>query len=216
VRKYIIMGPQGCGKGTQAKLLARDYDLVHISVGDVFRWHVQNHTKLGAKVKRIVSQGELVPDDVVESVIAERLSSHDWNYGFILDGFPRNGTQALFFLERYDVDAVIHIDVRDEVVLDRVLARRLCSGCGLDYNLIFHRPKTPDVCDVCRGRLVPRPDDTPDAVRARLADYHDKTKPILDLFRRKELVVSVDGARSVEAIQADLRHRLNLPVLVAA
>lgn len=216
MRKYIIMGPQGCGKGTQAKLLARDYDLVHISVGDVFRWHVQNHTKLGAKVKRIVAQGELVPDDLVGSVIAERLDTHDWNYGFVLDGFPRNGIQALFFLERYDVDAVIHIDVRDEVVLDRVLARRLCSNCGLDYNLIFHRPKAPDVCDVCHGRLVPRPDDTPEAIRARLADYHDKTKPILDLFRRKELVVAVDGARSVEAIQADLRHRLNLPVLVAA
>lgn len=216
MRKYIIMGPQGCGKGTQAKLLARDYDLVHISVGDVFRWHVQNHTKLGAKVRRIISQGELVSDELVGSVIADRLDAHDWNYGFILDGFPRNGSQALFFLERYDVDAVIHIDVRDEVVLDRVLARRLCSSCGLDYNLIFHRPKAADVCDVCHGRLVPRPDDTPEAIRARLSDYHDKTKPILDLFRRKELVVSVDGARSVDTIQADLRHRLNLPVLVAA
>jgi adenylate kinase len=114
------------------------------------------------------------------------------------------------------VDAVILIDVRDEVVLDRVLARRLCSSCGLDYNLIFHRPKAVDVCDVCHGRLVPRPDDTPEAIQARLRDYHDKTRPILDLFRKKELVVSVDGARSVEAIQDDLRHRLKLPVLVAA
>ncbi len=216
MRKFIIMGPQGCGKGTQAKLLARDYDLVHISVGDIFRWHVQNHSKLGARVKRIVSLGELVPDDLVESTVAERLDQHDWNYGSILDGFPRNGTQALFFLERYDVDAVILIDVRDEVVLDRVLARRLCSSCGLDYNLIFHRPKAVDVCDVCHGRLVPRPDDTPEAIQARLRDYHEKTRPILDLFRKKELVVSVDGARSVEAIQDDLRHRLKLPVLVAA
>ena len=216
MRKYIIMGPQGCGKGTQAKLLARDYDLVHISVGDVFRRHVQKHTKLGARVKRIVSLGELVPDELVETVVAARLDEHDWNYGFVLDGFPRNGTQAVFFLERYDVDAVILIDVRDEVVLDRVLARRLCSTCGLDYNLIFHRPKEADVCDVCHGQLVARPDDTSDTIRARLRDYHEKTKPILDLFQRKELVVAVDGAGSVEAIQDELRRRLNLPLPVVA
>ena len=216
MRKYIIMGPQGCGKGTQARLLAKEYDLVHISVGDIFRWHIQAHTKLGAKVKRIVSLGALVPDELVETVVAERLDQHDWNYGFILDGFPRNATQAVFFLERYDVDAVISIDVSDEVVLDRVLARRLCSGCGLDYNLIFHRPRRPDVCDVCQGPLLPRPDDTIEAIRSRLQDYHLKTQPILDLFQAKELVVTVDGARPVEAIQEDLRHRLGLPALVDA
>lgn len=216
MRKYIIMGPQGCGKGTQAKLLSHRFDLVHISVGDVFRWHIQHHTKLGARVKRIVSQGELVPDDLVETVVADRLALHDWNYGFVLDGFPRNATQALFFLERYDVDAVLLIDVRDEVVLDRVLARRLCSRCGLDYNLIFHRPQRTDVCDVCRGRLVARPDDSADSVRARLRDYHFKTRPILDLFQTKELIVSVDGAGSVEAIHEDLRSRLGLPALVGA
>jgi adenylate kinase len=211
MRKYIIMGPQGCGKGTQARLLAAAYDLVHIGVGEVFRWHVQNHTKLGAKVRRIVARGELVGDDLVDTVVAQRLDQHDWNFGFVLDGFPRNGTQAVFFLERYDVDAVIRLDVRDEVVLDRVLARRLCAACGLDYNLIFHRPRRPDVCDVCKGKLVPRPDDTEDAVRARLRDYHEKTQPILDLFQRKELVVSVDGERSVEAVQEEIRRRLDLP-----
>ncbi len=208
MRKYIIMGPPGCGKGTQAKLLAQGCDLVHISVGEIFRWHVQSRTKLGARVRRIVSQDELVPDELVETVVAERLGQHDWNYGFILDGFPRNGTQALFFLERYDVDAVISIDVSDQVVLDRVLPRRLCSTCGLDYNLIFHRPKRADVCDVCHGHLVPRPDDTTEAVRARLRGYHEKTQPILDLFLRKELVVSLDGAGAVEDIQAELRHQL--------
>jgi adenylate kinase len=210
MRKYIVMGPQGCGKGTQAKLLARDFDLVHISVGDIFRWHVQNHTKLGARVKRIVAAGQLVPDELVGDVVRDRLDLHDWNYGFILDGFPRNEIQALFFLERYDVDAVLHIDVKDEVVMERILSRRLCSSCGLDYNLIFLRPKEPDVCDVCKGRLVSRQDDTPEAVGERLRDYHEKTKPILALFRKKELVVAVDGAQPVEKIQADLRERLHL------
>jgi adenylate kinase len=216
MRKYVIMGPQGCGKGTQAKLLVKDFGLVHISVGDIFRWHIQSHTKLGARVKRIVASGQLVSDDMVNDVVLERLDQHDWNYGFILDGFPRNEAQATFFLERYDVDAVIHLDVPDQLVMDRILARRLCSQCGLDYNLIFHRPAAADVCDVCKGRLIARADDTPAAVRERLADYHGKTRPILEVFKKKELVIAVDGARSVAEIQDQIRSRLNLPLRVAA
>src|SRR5437667_4117028 len=148
MRKYILMGAQGSGKGTQAALLQADFDLVHISVGDIFRWNIQNHTKLGARVKRLVTAGQLVPDEVVEEVVRARLDQHDWNYGFLLDGFPRNRPQAEFFLESYDVDAVILIEVPDEVVFERVLSRRLCERCGLDYNLIQHRPKVPGVCDV--------------------------------------------------------------------
>jgi adenylate kinase len=210
MRKYIIMGVQGCGKGTQATLLARDFDLVHISVGDIFRWNVKNHTKLAARVKRIMAAGELVPDDLVEEAVKLRLDIHDWNYGFILDGFPRNRHQAEFFLESYDIDAVLLIEVPDQVVLDRILNRRLCSRCGLDYNLIFHRPAVAGVCDVCGGELVARADDTSEAVQSRLADYHEKTEPILALFRKKELVVAVDGTRGVDAIQQDLRGRLGL------
>lgn len=212
MQKYIVMGPQGCGKGTQAKMLSRDFDLVHISVGDVFRWQVQNHTKLGARVKRIVAAGQLVPDDLVNEIVVDRLELHDWNYGFILDGFPRNENQAVFFLERYDVDAVLLIEVPDQVVLERIMSRRLCSNCGLDYNLIFHRPSAPDVCDVCKGRLVARADDNLDAVKGRLLDYHEKTQPIIDLFRRKELVVAVDGTKPAADIQGELRSLLGLKV----
>ena len=211
MRKYIVMGPQGCGKGTQAKLLETDFDLVHISVGDIFRWQVQHHTKLGAKVKRIVASGLLVPDDLVNEVVVERLELHDWNYGLILDGFPRNENQAVFFLERYDVDAVLLMEVPDAVVHERIMSRRLCSGCGLDYNLIFHRPVAADVCDVCKGQLVVRDDDNLDAVKGRLADYREKTQPIINLFRQKELVVAVDGTRTPAEIQTELRRRLGLP-----
>src|SRR5512138_597429 len=136
MRKYVIMGIQGSGKGTQAKMLAADLDLVHISVGDIFRWNVQNHIKLGAQVRRTMAAGELVGDDLVEGVVRDRLEQHDWNYGFIVDGFPRNRRQAEFFLESYDIDGVIHLVMSDEEVRRRVLARRLCSRCGMDYNLI--------------------------------------------------------------------------------
>ena len=150
----------------------------------------------------------LVPDDVVEEVVKQRLEQHDWNYGFILDGFPRNARQAAFFLESYDIDAVLLIEVPDAVVRERILNRRLCPKCGLDYNLIFHRPAVPNTCDICGAVLIARPDDTPEAVLARLQDYHTKTQPILELFRRKELVVIVDGTRSVAEVQQDLRRQL--------
>jgi adenylate kinase len=210
VQKYIIMGVQGCGKGTQARMLAQDFDLVHISVGDIFRWHIQRHTKLGARICRFTTAGELVPDDVVEEVIKERLDMHDWNYGFILDGFPRNRHQAAFLLESYNVDAVILIDVPDSVVFERIMNRRICMKCGLDYNLIFHRPAHTDICDVCGGQLVARADDTPEAVQSRLRDYHVKTQPILDLFRQKELVVVADGTQPKDKVQKEIREQLGL------
>jgi adenylate kinase len=210
MHKYIIMGAQGSGKGTLAKLLVKDLDLVHISVGDVFRWNIQNHTKLGARIKRIVASGELVSDAIVEEVVRARLTEHDWNYGFILDGFPRNHAQAGFFLESYDINAVILIEVPDSVVLERILSRRLCSGCGLDYNLISHRPAVADVCDVCGSPLLTRADDNPNAVRERLADYRAKTEPTLELFSRKNLIVRVDGTHPIQEVYAELCGNLGL------
>lgn len=210
MHKYVIMGVQGCGKGTQAKLLSAELGLVHISVGDIFRWNIQSHTKLAARVKRIVAEGQLVSDEIVADIVNKRLAEHDWNFGFILDGFPRNGPQTEFFLESYDIDAVINIEVPDEVVLQRVLSRRLCQQCGLDYNLIHHRPAQDNRCDVCGGALVSRADDTQEAVRSRLEDFHTKTKPVLDLFARKELIVHVEGTGTVEEVQQDIRGKLGL------
>lgn len=204
MNKFIIMGPNGSGKGTQAAMLCKRYSLVHISVGDIFRWNIQHHTKLAARVQRIMNAGQLVPDDLVEVVVKQRLDQHDWNYGFILDGFPRNGPQATFFLESYDIDAVINIEVPDAVVIERMLSRRLCPKCGVDYNLIFHRPKREDTCDVCGAKLVARPDDNPDSIKERLKEYHSKTLPILELFRRKELVVVADGTKPPAEVQAQI------------
>jgi adenylate kinase len=211
MRKYVIIGVPGSGKSTQASTLAADLDLVQISVGDIFRWNVQNHTKMGAQVRRIMAAGELVGDDLAEAVTAERLAQHDWNYGFIIDGFPRNPRQAEFFLESYDIDGVIHLDMPDSEVRRRVLARRLCANCGVDYNLIQSRPATEGVCDLCGGNLVTREDDTEEALVVRLREYHEKTDPVLDLFRRKEYVATIDATASKDDIQQAIRDKFGLP-----
>ena len=212
MRKFIIMGIQGSGKGTQAKMLAEDLGLEHVSVGDIFRWNVQHHTKLGAQVKRTMAAGHLVDDDLVESVVGTRLAEHDWNYGFIIDGFPRNARQAEFFLEAYDIDGVINLHLPDEEVARRVLARRVCSQCGLDYNLMALRPRQAGVCDVCGGTLEARADDNPESLAVRLAAYHEETKPLIEIFERKEFVTTVDATRPVEEVQDSIRERFSLPL----
>jgi adenylate kinase len=211
VRKFVVIGVQGSGKGTQAAMLAGDLDLVHIAVGDIFRWNVQHHTKLGAQVRRTMAAGLLVGDDLVEGVVRDRLSQHDWNYGFIIDGFPRNERQAEFFLESYDIDGVIHLDLPDSEVSRRVLARRLCSGCGMDYNLLASSPHEAGRCDACGATLVTREDDTEQALAVRLREYHEKTNPVLAIFRRKEYVVTVDARPARELIQQEIRQQLDLP-----
>jgi adenylate kinase len=211
MRKFVIMGVQGSGKGTQSELLCGDLDLVHISVGDIFRWNVQNHTKMGAQVRRTMAVGELVSDDLVEAVVRERLDRHDWNYGFVIDGFPRNGRQAEFFMESYDIDGVIHLELPEDEVRRRVLSRRLCPNCGMDYNLIADRPRVEGRCDICGHELITRADDTPEALDARLRDYHEKTRPVLELFGRKEVVHDIDARPSVDEVQQSIREALGLP-----
>jgi adenylate kinase len=128
----------------------------------------------------------------------------------VLDGFPRNAQQAEFFLENYDIDAVIAIELPEASAIERMQSRRLCSKCGLDYNLIQLRPKVADVCDNCGGALIQRPDDTPEAIRRRLHDYREKTQPILDLLCEKEMMVTVDGTPPPDMVQAEMRRRLGL------
>jgi adenylate kinase len=197
-------------------MLAADLDLVHISVGDIFRWNVSNHTKMGAQVQRVMAAGELVGDDLAESVVQRRLTEHDWNFGFIIDGFPRNEPQTRFFLESYDIDAVIFLDLPDSEVRHRVLNRRLCAKCGMDYNLIANSPAVPGRCDSCGGELVTREDDTEEALAVRLREYHEKTNPVLDLFRRKEYVITVDARPPKEIVQQEIRTRLGLPPFKSA
>lgn len=192
MHKYVICGPQGSGKGTQSELLCRDYDLVHISIGEIFRWNVKKHTKLAARIKRITDAGMLVPDEIVERVVRERLDQHDWNYGFVLDGFPRTRAQAEYLFENWNLDKVIYLELSDEVVFQRVMYRaRMGQGSG----------------------FTKRADDNPEALMIRLREYHEKTKPLLELYSRMGMLVTVNASRSISDIYTDIRQQLGLPAV---
>jgi len=205
----LMFGPNGSGKGTQGTLVKAKYNLDHIESGAIFRKHIGGGTELGMKAKEYINRGELVPDDITIPMVLDVLQNASAN-GWLLDGFPRNHAQAEFFLESYDIDAVINIEVPDVAVLQRVLSRRLCSGCGVDYNLIHHRPSVANRCDMCGGELVARADDTEETISKRIADFHTQTQPVLDLFSRKELIVTVDGTSTAEAVQQQIRLNLRL------
>ena len=189
MNKFILCGPQGSGKGTQAELLCRDYDLVHISIGDIFRWHMSNHTKIAARVTRIMNEGRLVPDEIVEEVVRQRLELHDWNFGFVLDGFPRTRGQAEFLFESWNLDGAIYLDVPEEVVSARVLSRAQ-SGKG--------------------GGFTKRADDNASALRMRLKEFREKTEPLLALFEEKNLLTTVDGNRPVDEVYRSILEGLKL------
>lgn len=189
MHKYIICGPQGSGKGTQSRLLSQAHDFVHISVGDMFRWHMQHHTKLAARITRIMHSGHLVSDEIVENVMRERLEQHDFNFGFVLDGFPRTRPQAEYLFENWDVDRVIYLDIPDEVVFDRVM-QRAKKGLGSGF--------------------TKRADDNPKALKVRLEEYYGKTKPLLELYEQKGRLVTVDGTKPISDVYSHVSRALHL------
>ncbi|MCY4187417.1 MAG: nucleoside monophosphate kinase [Bryobacterales bacterium] len=194
MNKYIMIGPQGAGKGTQSKLLSRTFGFVHISIGEIFRWHVDNHTKLGSRVTRITAQGRLVSDEVVEEVVRERLELHDWRHGFVLDGFPRTPSQASYLFENWNLDRAIYLDLPDSAVSQRVTTRAQV-GEG--------------------GGFTKRADDNPEALRHRLSEYHLKTQPLLKLFEERDMLLRIDASRSIEEVFHTIRAGIGQPETVA-
>lgn len=186
--KYVIFGPQGSGKGTQSELLCEAFGWVHISLGDMFRWHMRHHTKLAARITRIMNQGLLVPDDIVEEVVHRRLEEHDWNWGFVLDGFPRTRPQAEFLFENWNLDAVIYLDVPDDVVQERVMAR---AAEGASFTKRF--------------------DDNPETLKVRLKEYHDKTKPLIELYDEKRLLRKVDATKPIQEVFDSILAEISRP-----
>lgn len=206
----VMLGPPGAGKGTQAKLLAKELDVPHVSSGDMFRDHLGRKTELGLLAKGYMDRGDLVPDDVTVSMVIERISRPDCRNGVILDGFPRTLEQAEALEKRLAgrqqaVTIVPLIQVPDEEVTKRLTSRRVCRNCGEVYNLISKPSNAEGLCDACGGELYQRDDDNPEAAHNRLYTYYKETSPLIGYYFAKGLLVEVNGEQTIEAVQADLR-----------
>ena len=197
-RAVIFLGPPGAGKGTQARQIAETYRVPHLSTGDMFREHVSRGTPLGLRAKPIMERGELVPDDLVLSMVEDRISRPDCDDGFILDGFPRTLPQAERLDEilrrRFDTEPlVVHFLVDQNQLMRRLTGRRTCASGGEIYNIYDHPPKVPGRCDRDGGELVQRPDDREEVIAERLAGYERQTRPLVDHYRRRGVLTDVDG-----------------------
>jgi len=209
----ILLGPPGAGKGTQAANLVEDFGLPYIATGDILRAAVKDGTELGKKAKGYMDAGDLVPDDVIVGVVAERLEDDDTRDGFVLDGFPRTIPQAEALDRSLDemgrrLTAVLCIDVPDDVLVKRISGRRICPD-GHVYHVDFHPPKREDVCDTDGKPLEQRPDDAPDKVKRRLEVYHEQTAPLVDFYDDRGLLHRFDGTRSTDEVRDHIRATLS-------
>jgi len=200
--KMVFLGPPGAGKGTLSSLASKRLGLPHISTGDLFREAVRRETELGKKVKGIMAEGKLVPDDLTIALVRERLSEPDTAQGWILDGFPRTIPQAEALQAVDPVDLVVDFDVGDKLILFRLTGRRVCGSCGKIYHVATIPPKVEGVCDVCGKPLVIRPDDREEAIRTRLTAYREQTQPLIAWYRRMGIIETIDGTGSPESVYA--------------
>ncbi len=214
----IIMGPQGAGKGTQAAVVAPRLGLVHIATGDLFREVMASESDLGSEIRGYYDRGALVPDDLTIRMLMTRVDQvlrDDENLrGMLLDGFPRNQAQAkaldATLSERHEtVAAVVHIDVPQAILMDRLTGRLICPNCGATYHREFNPPKQPGICDVCGSTLTQRSDDTPEAVDRRLAIYYEQTEPVLTYYRDAGLLIDVNGDRPIDEVSQSIVDALN-------
>lgn len=207
--KVIMLGAPGAGKGTQAKQLADKYQIPHISTGDIFRANIKEGTELGKKAKSYMDAGGLVPDELVCDLVVDRIQQDDCKNGFILDGFPRTIPQAEALtnaLEKLNdkMDYAIDIEVPDQAIIDRMGGRRACLKCGATYHIINIPPKKEGICDNCGSKLVLRDDDRPETVKKRLEVYHTQTQPLIDYYKKQNILVSVDGTKPMNDVFADI------------
>jgi len=215
--RLVLLGPPGAGKGTQAALIAEKYKIAHISTGDILREAVRQGTALGLRAKSYMDKGDLVPDEVVIGIIAERLQKSDCKRGFMLDGFPRTVAQAEALDSELskrgqELDAVLSFEVDEEEIVRRLSGRRVCSKCGATYNIYTDPPSKPDACDACGGEIVMRSDDAPEAIRRRLHVYKEQTEPLIDYYQSKGKLERIPAMGPVEKVYGYVEGALSARV----
>lgn len=199
--KLILLGPPAAGKGTQAEGIAERYSLAHISTGDMLRAEIALKTPLGLEAKALIDEGNLVPDDIINAMVAGRIQREDCANGFLLDGYPRTLAQAEVLSGLTDIDAVIDIEVPGETIIRRVASRRVCPACGHTQSV---QPGEEEICDRCGAALIQRADDTEERMRHRLDVYHESTEPLIRYYMERELIVPVDGAMTIREVSQQI------------
>ena len=212
--QLLIMGAPGAGKGTQAAKLAAKYTLVHVSTGDIFR-SLNEMTDLGQQVRRLMKAGKLIPDDLTNRLVEERLECTDcMDNGWILDGYPRNVEQAQNLdvfskIIRRQLTCVLNIHVPAEKLIERAIGRRICKNCGATYHVKFNPSKVADVCDSCGGQLYQRADDTAETMKNRLSVYEKNTRPLIDYYKQAGIYAEIDGTQTIDKVTEALFNVLS-------
>ena len=207
--RLILLGPPGAGKGTQAAGIVEKYKIPHISTGDIFRQNIKEGTELGKKAKEYMDQGLLVPDELTVGLVTDRISQPDCGNGFMLDGFPRNVSQAVqldTFLKENGIalDKLINIEVDKEKLVERAVGRRICKSGGGTYHIEIKPTKEEGVCDICKGELYQRADDNEETVSKRIQVYLDETKPLADYYSKVGIIADIDGQQSIDKVFNDI------------
>lgn len=207
--RVVLLGPPGAGKGTQAKKIAERYNIPHISTGDLFRENLKNNTPLGQKAKAYMDAGELVPDELVIALVEDRITRDDCADGYLLDGFPRTvaqGTALTTLNEKIGkpLDCALNIDVPEELLIDRIVGRRVCPKCGASFHVTFNPPKKEGICDLCGAELVQRADDSEETVKTRLKVYNEETAPLVDFFEKAGCLSTVNGNQKPDEVTSSV------------
>jgi len=211
---FIFLGPPGCGKGTQTDILSRELNIPHVDTGSLLRENIKNGTEYGKIAKGFIDKGQLVPIEVVEHVIGERISRPDCKEGYILDGFPRSTEQALALKKMWENSpykfeksekAAIYFDIPTDVLVERLVNRRSCPKCGKIYNLISTPPKNEGRCDICDVELTRRKDDTKETAVLRFETYDRETKPLLDFYKKEGIFVQVNANQPIDKVYSELK-----------
>lgn len=203
--KIIMLGAPGAGKGSQASRIAKEYQLPHISTGDIFRANLKEETELGKRAKSFMDKGELVPDDITIAMLLERIHKEDCKNGYILDGFPRTIPQAEALKEALakkdeKIDLALDVEASDELIIKRMAGRRTCPACGAIYHIVTLPPKTEGICDRCGADLIQRKDDNEETVKNRLKIYHEVTEPLISYYKKEGILEEIDGAEELDKV----------------
>ena len=203
--KIVMLGAPGAGKGTQAQMLAKKYDIPHVSTGDIFTMNIKNGTELGLEAKKYMDQGLLVPDELTVRILLDRVAKDDCKNGYVLDGFPRTIPQANVLEDALTklgdkIDYAINVDVPDENIIRRMGGRRACLACGATYHIEHVPPKKEGICDKCGQELVLRDDDKPETVKNRLQVYKEQTQPLIDFYTERGVLHNVDGTKDMNEV----------------